>query len=263
MPRAELAGYPTWWTSFGQGPRKALMIHCSLAHSGSWGGLARHLSGALTMTAFDLPGHGRSGPWDGRGEVQEVSTEIAAALCEGAVDVVGHSFGATVALRLAVEHPDLVRSLVLIEPVWFHLARIDAPEAFADHQARMAGFDAAMAEGCALEAARAFTGVWGDGSPWETIPRAQQEALAAQMPLIDAAAGALYGDPGGMLERLERVRCPLLLIEGSDSPPVIGAIQEALAARLPQANRAVVAGAAHMVPITHAAQVSGEVLRAL
>ena len=57
MPRAARAGFDTWWTSYGQGPRRALMIHCSLASSSSWGGLARHLSGALTMTAFDMPGH--------------------------------------------------------------------------------------------------------------------------------------------------------------------------------------------------------------
>lgn len=263
MPRALKAGYPIWWTSFGQGPREALMIHCSLAHSGAWGGLARHLSGALTMTAFDLPGHGRSGPWDGRGEVQEVSTGIAAALCRGAVDVMGHSFGATVALRLAVERPELVRSLVLIEPVWFHLASLEAPEIYADHRARMAPFEAAMEAGQAIEAARAFTGIWGDGTGWEAIPEAQREALAAQIPLVKAADAALYGDPGRMLGRLGALDCPVLLLEGSASPPVIAAIQEALAARLPQAERAVVAGAAHMLPMTHAAQVSGEVLRFL
>ena len=78
MPRDLRAGFPTYWTTFGQGPRAALMIHCSLSHSGSWGGMARELSGALTMTAFDMPGHGRSAAWDERGEIQAVTTAMAA-----------------------------------------------------------------------------------------------------------------------------------------------------------------------------------------
>ncbi|QGX97393.1 alpha/beta hydrolase [Roseovarius faecimaris] len=263
MPKGERAGFPTYWTTFGQGPRRALMIHCSLAHSGAWGGLARHLSGALTMTAFDLPGHGRSAGWDGRGEVQGVAAGIAASFCEEPVDVIGHSFGATVALRLAVERPELVRSLVLIEPVWFRMAECDAAEVFADHVSRMAPYAAALEAGDRLEAARIFTGLWGDGTPWEAIPPAQAEALAAQVPLVEAGAEALYGDPGAMLERLGELRCPVLLIAGSESPPVIEAIHDGLAARIAQAERAVVVGAGHMVPITHAGQVSREVLRFL
>ncbi len=75
------------------------MIHCSLASCEAWGGLARVLSGALTMTAFDMPGHGRSDEWDARGEIQGVTAEIAAGFLDGPADVIGHSFGATVALR--------------------------------------------------------------------------------------------------------------------------------------------------------------------
>lgn len=56
---------------------------------------------------------------------------------------------------------------------------------------------------------------------------------------------------------------PALLIEGSASPAIIGAINEGLAARLPKAERAVMAGAGHMVPLTHARQVSAEILRFL
>jgi len=38
----------------------ALLSHCSLAHSGAWGGVMAGLNDRLRMTAFDLPGHGES-----------------------------------------------------------------------------------------------------------------------------------------------------------------------------------------------------------
>ncbi len=51
----------------------------------------------------------------------------------------------------------------------------------------------------------------------------------------------------------------MLLLEGERSPPVIGAILGALGARLPRAVRTRIAGAAHMAPATHPAQVGAAI----
>ena len=59
------------------------------------------------------------------------------------------------------------------------------------------------------------------------------------------------------------VDVPVLLIEGSESPPIVAAIHEALAARLPRAERTMIGGAGHMAPLTHPKQVGSEVLRFL
>ncbi len=247
----------------GEGPRKVLALHCSLAHSGSWVGLARAVSGRVTLTAMDLPGHGRSGAWDGRGEIQAVCTAIAADFLDGPTDILGHSFGATVALRLAVEHPDLVRSLVLYEPVFFAVALLDHPGMRATHAAEMRGYCDGMAGGDMMRAAECFTRVWGDGRDWEDLPEDTRHALAAQMPLIEAAAPALYEDAGGLLARdaLCKITAPVLLIEGSESPAVIATINSGLAARIPRTRRAVIAGAGHMGPLTHPRQLATEMLR--
>jgi len=72
--------------------------------------------------AFDLPGHGRSADWAGT-DCTADCTAAALAPCYGPRAIVGHSFGATVALRLALKHPSLCHSLTLIEPVFFAVAR--------------------------------------------------------------------------------------------------------------------------------------------
>ena len=70
---------------------------------------------------------------------------------------------ASVALRLAVEHPDLVLSLILIEPVIFLLGFAYEPAyemAFLhDHSE----FDCTIARDEFLGAARAFHQIWGSG----------------------------------------------------------------------------------------------------
>ena len=94
-----------------------LFLHCSLSHHQSLMTLAHALPPARNVF-FDLPGHGHSAEWQGE-EYQTDAMRIAEALLDGPTHVAGHSFGATVALRLAVERPDLVSRLTLIEPVMF------------------------------------------------------------------------------------------------------------------------------------------------
>ena len=265
MPRALKAGFDTYWTSYGQGPRAALMIHCALTSSTAWGPLARHLSGALSMTAFDMPGHGRSAAWDDRGEVQGVTARIAADFLDGPADVIGHSFGATVALRLAAERPELVRTLTLIEPVFFAVAMTDRPDVARDYAIEAADFEAAMIAADHVAAARAFTGLWGAGLPYDSLPEDQQALMASQMPFVGAGEAALFHDAGQLLSpgRMSRVSMPTLLINGSTSPEIIGVICDGLERRLPDAARAVIMGAGHMAPLTHAKQTGHEILRFL
>ena len=122
------------------------------------------------MLAFDLPSHGRSGEWDGTGDVHDVSTQMARALLDEPMDLVGHSFGATVALRLAIEVPELVRSVTLFEPVYFAAAMADDPTRWEVYQNHNVPFAKALEAGDMMEAARAFNTGWGDGSGWDATP---------------------------------------------------------------------------------------------
>ena len=247
---------------WGTGPRAAVMSHCSLAHSGAWTPLAALLAGRLSMTAFDLPGHGRAPDWDGVSDLHDVATGWAAALAgNGPVDLIGHSFGATVVLRLALERPEAVRSLTMIEPVLFAAARQAGDPAFAAHQAATAPFEAAWAAGDTVAATRMFVGIWGAGTAWDDLAPAQRDAMTAQIGFVSATAHILTDDAHGLLApgRLEALARPALIVTGAESPAVIPAIARALAARLPDAAHRVVPGAGHMVPLTHPAPVAEEI----
>lgn len=229
----------------------AVLSHCFLGHSGGWKRFLAGLETPLDALAFDLPGHGRSGTWDGQGDLHRVATDGLASLVQQPSVLIGHSFGATLALRYALESPGQVRALVLIEPVFFAVARAE-PE-FAVAEAANAPLDAAMARGDWTEAAARFFAANGDTEGWQSLPQPARAQMIAQMPMLAAAAPALYHDNAGMAApgRLEALRVPALLLAGQKSPPVFGAVVRALAQRLPQATAACVPGAGHMAPISH------------
>jgi pimeloyl-ACP methyl ester carboxylesterase len=261
MPEGTRAGHPVHWRSFGTGPESALLLHCALAHSGAWTGVAEALSDRLTATAPDMPGHGRSGDWDGVRDVHDLVTDIAESFLGPRTHLVGHSFGATVALRLAETYPERVATLTLIEPVLFAAARDEAPDLF---EANLdAGAPAARhaADGDWDAAARAFTGRWGGGPDWTSLPDAARARMAAQMPQVMATGDVLNEDSKGLLapDATAAVRAPVMLVRGGDSPPILGAIHRGLAARLPVVEDVVVPGAGHMVPISHPDAVAGAI----
>ncbi|MEM8632359.1 MAG: alpha/beta hydrolase [Pseudomonadota bacterium] len=252
MPSEIRAGYRTYWDEEGEGARWALLIHPSLASSRIWTGVRDRVT--LRTIAFDQPGHGQSAPWDRKGDFHDQATAVAASfLTADPVDLVGHSFGATIALRLALEHPKVVRSLTLIEPVLFIAAKRAGDPEFDRHMERMEGFDAALALGDYARAARTFDAVWGSGAPWETLPEAVRAKLVSRIPLIAAGEPVLLHDTRGLLDagRLERLSCPVHFLRGDASPPIIAAIHAALRARLAQSDEAVIPGAAHMLTATH------------
>lgn len=240
----------------GSGPQTGLLIHCSLAHSAVWGPMMRHLDRLVTATAFDMPGHGRSGDWAEGGDFQDTCCAIAAKLLQRPAHVIGHSFGATVAMRLAQDHPQKVQSLTLIEPVYF--AAVKGTAAFPEYMKDFEPFGLALDRGDLHAAARLFTDMWGAGVDWQSQSDPQKSQVTKRIHMIPAGNSAILEDVAGVLAagRLENMRVPTLLIEGAESPKIIASIQDVLQRRMPNTRRISVPGASHMVPITHPAIVA-------
>lgn len=223
--------------------------------------LAANLDDLLEMTAFDMPGHGRSADWQGSDDIQLDVVRIAKALMTGPSIMIGHSFGATAALRLAVMHPELVRALVLIEPVFYAVGFAEVPDSRAAHEAEMAPVQAALSQGDYAAASRLFLKIWGQRPDSVSLDPSAETRLVSQMPLLTAAAPVLNEDAAGLLRAggLDAVSCPTLLVEGASSPAIIPAINAGLARRLTSAERIIIKGAGHMVPLTDASVVGGHI----
>ncbi|MBO9477647.1 alpha/beta fold hydrolase [Shimia sp. R11_0] len=247
------------WRVLGQGPRAALALHCNLGHSGAFRGLAAALDDLMTIEAPDMPSHGRSGAFVPGALGGQIMVEAIVDRLKAPVDVIGHSYGGLIAVRLAIEHPELVRSLSLYEPVTMLAARGAAPEEVAKNHAHMSKVLAHYDAGEPEAAVRLFVEEWGDGRPWAALPEEIRAAFTRQVPFVVASQRDVLDDIGQIMPRLGNIAVPVVVMDGALSPAIMTPACDGLAASLQTARRVTIAGAGHMGAITHAAEVAAEV----
>jgi pimeloyl-ACP methyl ester carboxylesterase len=241
-----------WFDTAGDDTRSTiLLIHGSMDRSAGLLRLGRRLDDAHRVVRIDRRGYGRSvdigPPWTIEANVDDIETLTSTAAITGPIDVIGHSLGGNVALALAARRPDLVRSVVAYETPLSWLEWWPGDSAGA----------AAMAAASPAEAAEAFVRRLVGDEKWEQLPeptRAQRRAEGAAMvaELADLRRAAPWAP--------EAIEMPVLVVRGEHGRPHHRRGAEWLGARLDGCRTAVVAGAGHAGPHTHAAEVAAEVV---
>ncbi|MFY0618919.1 alpha/beta fold hydrolase [Shimia sp.] len=249
------------WRVLGQGPRAALALHCNLGHSGAFRGIGAALDDVLTIEAPDMPGHGRSAQYVAGTSTGDVMLAAILARISEPVDVIGHSYGGLMGLRLAIDRPDLVRSLTLYEPVTMRAAREVAPEHVAANQAQMEQMFALNDAGDPEAAVRLFVTEWGDGTPWQHLPAEVRATFTRQLPFVIASQKDVLEDTAQIMPRLGEIAVPVVVMDGAQSPAIMKPVCDYVAGAVQNGRRVSVAGAGHMGAISHAAEVAAEVRR--
>ncbi len=120
MPTPTASGYaPTngvevYYASYGKGS-PIVLLHGGLMSGSSWGPIIDTLAENHQVVTVDLQGHGHTLPFDRPMTFEAMADDVAGVigyLKLGKTAVMGYSLGATTALRLAIQHPDLVSRLV-------------------------------------------------------------------------------------------------------------------------------------------------------
>jgi pimeloyl-ACP methyl ester carboxylesterase len=224
----------------GSGPA-VLLVHGSVVGARrAW----RHqltLAEHWSLLLPNRPGFGASPPLP-RGDFELEAPLIAELLGDGA-HLVGHSYGAVIALCAAALRPQAVRSLTVSEPGCLKLAAgdpvVDAQIARGELLYSSAGSFAP------LEFLRAFRG--GVGSTHETPDELDGELLDG-VRLLMRERPPWEAEPP--LELLRDAPFPKLVLSGGHSP-MFEAVCDALAAGI-GAQRGVIAGRGHTIPATGA-----------
>lgn len=248
-----------------------VLLHCSGADRSHWGRLiaamGRHQrpGGAsaerlrfLTPEFFGC-GETRRFPAAARISLEDHVRLVATAVAhvDEPIDLVGHSFGGAVAMQFARHMPERVRTLTLIEPAAFHLLKgIGVEEDILFRQiARVAmvmhiGASVPQRE-ARLRAMACFVDYWNGEGKWKSLPEQSKAAMAGLVDVISGDFRALFSQPTSLNDCRELVP-PVLLIGGDRSPAPVRHILDLLQSVLPAARRINIAGAGHMIPLSHA-----------
>jgi len=116
MPTITLGDLSTYYETYGEG-EPVLLIHGLGSSTEDWEWQVPVLRRAFTVVTYDVRGHGKSGKPRQAYSISQFSNDAAkliTALVLGPVHVVGLGMGGMIALQLAVDCPDLVRSLVIV-----------------------------------------------------------------------------------------------------------------------------------------------------
>lgn len=256
MPRLDLEATTVNVREAGEGP-PVILLHASSSHSGQWRSLSDQLSDRFRVLAPDFHGYGKSDPLPAADRPYfESDAAIVNALMDNLdvpVHLVGHSLGGTVAVRSALERPDGVASLTLIEPVFFNLLeQIEDPTRVAYLEVAH-GVMVLVRFGDREGAARLFIDYWlGDGGLDAMDEGTRDYAVST----IDRVAEDWFGisthAPGAVAtEDLRAVSPPTLLLCGEQTQPSTRRIVEILRDAIPEAEYREIPGAGHMSPVTH------------
>lgn len=167
--------------------------------------------------------------------------------------IVGHSYGGSVALALALEHPELVRSLVLGEPpAWSLVERTAVGKALNDAFIARAVDPArsAFVRGDSVEAVRAFL----DGistSPWvDQLPQSERANLLKKAPefrLEMLSEPSVYLPPLSC-DDVSRLHRPALLVTGERTPAVFVLTNAELERCVDGESHVMIPGVGHDLP---------------
>jgi pimeloyl-ACP methyl ester carboxylesterase len=230
-------------------------LHSSASSSLQWDRLADELAGRFAVSAPDLPGYGiyaLSAEPSGRG-MAAIADPVIEHIAEHGqpVHLVGHSFGAAVALKIALMRPDLVKSLTLYEPATFHFLKFgdQRDEAlFADIDAISDAVTTGTNGGNPEEGMQTFIDFWNGQGTWDSTPEHRHHKLAAMARSIMSDFANQFAETW-TLDDLSRLTMPTLVMMGMDSPEIAQHVTTQITNAIPQARLAMLPGLGHMAPV--------------
>jgi pimeloyl-ACP methyl ester carboxylesterase len=254
----DVAGYPNADT--------VVLVHGSWNGRQAWAFVVERLADSFQVVSYDRRGHGESDAPPEAGTVHDDVADLAAlieALGVGPAYVVGNSYGACIALRLAAEQPLAVRAVVAHEPPLLRLLD-STPEHREIAQPVWKDLDVVRerleSDECAGAAEYFVEHVALGPGAWSMLPPEVQQLF------IDNARTYLgeLRDPDALtidVEALTSISKPVLVTQGDQSPQFFAPVIEVVASNVSGVRRETIPGAGHVPHVTHPDQYSDIVRR--
>jgi pimeloyl-ACP methyl ester carboxylesterase len=231
-----------------------VLVHGSPATGQAWQAVAKHLPERYRVVTPTLHGHDGAGPAE---TPPPTTTDALAAALEadigeidGPILLAAHSYGASVALHLALRGNIPITRLLLIEPVTPHALELAGNEA--SHGVLRSGIGGYLDahEAGEPEAVSRMIDFWFGAGAFHAMREPVRTYLIDRTPVNVRDVRASFAETY-TYDDLARLDLPVLIACGSRSPSVTVDLAEAVLAGLPQGRRATVEGGDHAMLTSH------------
>jgi pimeloyl-ACP methyl ester carboxylesterase len=215
MPNLSLPSLNLYYEEIGSGPETLVFSHGLLWSHRMFEAQVAELSKTYRVIAYDHRGQGKSevkGPYD-MDTVAEDAAALIRNLVGGPVHFIGLSMGGFVGMRLAARHPELIKSLVLLETS----ANAEPLENLPQYKllngiVRWIGIIPPIANKVMKIM---FAHSWLQNSAnGDTIRRWKKELSSNKKSITGPVEGVIYRK--GVEEELGHITCPTLVIVGDE-----------------------------------------------
>jgi pimeloyl-ACP methyl ester carboxylesterase len=234
---------------WGDGDPEIVLVHGGAQNAHTWDTMVLALSSAKgrPVVAVDLPGHGYSDWRPDHDYTPERNAEaLAIAIRELAPDaaaVVGMSLGGLSAIRLAAQHPDVVRKLVIVDVTpGVNREKSKAIADFINGPDSFSSFDEILARTIEHNPGRTESSLRRG-----VLHNATGREDGRWVWRYDRIRGIETVDFDRLWEDVSAITVPIMLVRGDRSPVVDDADVEAFRQRQPSVRYELVAGAGHSV----------------
>jgi pimeloyl-ACP methyl ester carboxylesterase len=253
LKKVSINGVTLTYLEQGTGPA-VLFLHGAYADHRIWGTQREAVAKSYRFIALDFRYFGTA-PWPDNGVHFSQATHVADVVAFvrelkiGPVYLVGRSYGATTALVVAIQHPELVRALFLNEPGLASAVTDPADQrAVTEDRKCMAGVGAAAKAGNTAEATKLFHEcVNGEPGGFDTLP-----PVSRAMHLDNARTVPLQLNPVSPIrttcEQLGRIKVPTEITKGELTRPYYQITVTAVQHCIPGSRLITIKGARHGSP---------------
>ncbi len=238
-----------------------LCLHGSLSSSKQWSKFAQEANSFYHVVASDLCGYGSNPQGEYLNGAFSLDDEIDLLIpilkaLSGPIHLVGHSYGAAVAIKLAMALPERFSSLTVFEPVLVSLLFSNPnTQQMANEVLRvMNNIQIDCRLGQTSNATRKFIDFWSGLGTWSQFPGERQTEMSARIEVVLSNYGALLAEQD-IQRKLRGLNIPTLCLYGLRSPALSINISQMLGQIMPDIMLQPQVGMGHMGPITHGQQI--------
>ncbi|HEV2546083.1 MAG TPA: alpha/beta hydrolase [Stellaceae bacterium] len=238
----------------GSGP-VVMLVHSSVSGARQWRRLMDDLKDEFHVRAVNLYGYGKTPPWSSESlqSLDDQARLVESALPANAdrVCLVGHSFGGSVAMKVAARLPGRITRLVLLETNPFYLLwQCGRPEAFAEAMELRDCIKKFGARGKWATAAERFADYWGGAGSWRNMPAERRHAFAEAMKPNYFEWDAVMEETTTVEQWAHLLPRSTLVISDPNTVLPIREITEILRRSCPLWTYEEIAAGGHMAPLT-------------